>query len=94
MRLAARLTGWKIDIKDTAKYDYDAETRKMEAIAEERRIAREEAEQEDDEFDGVVILGEDEALEEDESDVMGEEDLTGSDGFGSELGEAVQRPQR
>jgi transcription termination/antitermination protein NusA len=25
VRLAARLTGWKIDIKDTAKYDHDAE---------------------------------------------------------------------
>jgi N utilization substance protein A len=25
VRLAARLTGWKIDIKDRAKYDYDAE---------------------------------------------------------------------
>lgn len=25
VRLAARLTGWKIDIKDTAKYDYEAE---------------------------------------------------------------------
>jgi transcription termination/antitermination protein NusA len=25
VRLAARLTGWKIDIKDTAKYDYAAE---------------------------------------------------------------------
>lgn len=27
VRLAARLTGWKIDIKDTAKYDYEAESR-------------------------------------------------------------------
>jgi transcription termination/antitermination protein NusA len=26
VRLAARLTGWKIDIKDIAKYDYEAET--------------------------------------------------------------------
>jgi N utilization substance protein A len=25
VRLAARLTGWKIDIKDRAKYDYQAE---------------------------------------------------------------------
>jgi N utilization substance protein A len=29
VRLAARLTGWKIDIKDTAKYDYDAENQKF-----------------------------------------------------------------
>jgi N utilization substance protein A len=32
VRLAARLTGWKIDIKDTAKYDAAAEDQK---IAEE-----------------------------------------------------------
>ncbi len=30
VRLAARLTGWKIDIKDTAKYDYEAENLKLE----------------------------------------------------------------
>jgi N utilization substance protein A len=90
VRLAARLTGWKIDIKDTAKYDYDAETRKVETIAEERRLAREAIEQEmEDDYDDEEGL-----LDEDEVDVMGEEDLAGSDGFGSELGEAVQRPQR
>ncbi|MGD1864922.1 MAG: transcription termination factor NusA [Phormidesmis sp.] len=43
VRLAARLTGWKIDIKDSAKYDYDAENAKMEEIAEKRRLAAEEA---------------------------------------------------
>jgi N utilization substance protein A len=32
VRLAARLTGWKIDIKDVAKYDYEAEHRKIEAM--------------------------------------------------------------
>ncbi|HBE20200.1 MAG TPA: transcription termination/antitermination protein NusA [Cyanobacteria bacterium UBA11149] len=32
VRLAARLTGWKIDIKDGAKYDYEAEHRKLEAL--------------------------------------------------------------
>ncbi len=32
VRLAARLTGWKIDIKDIAKYDYEAEHRKIEAL--------------------------------------------------------------
>ncbi|MDX2254086.1 MAG: transcription termination factor NusA [Pseudanabaenaceae cyanobacterium bins.39] len=31
VRLAARLTGWKIDIKNLAKYDYDEEARKVEA---------------------------------------------------------------
>jgi transcription termination/antitermination protein NusA len=49
VRLAARLTGWKIDIKDSAKYDHDAETRKVEAIAEERRLAREAAYAEEEE---------------------------------------------
>ena len=43
VRLAARLTGWKLDIKDSGKYDYDAEDRKLAAIAEERRLAQEEA---------------------------------------------------
>ncbi len=33
VRLAARLTGWKIDIKDQAKYDYEAETAKFAAAA-------------------------------------------------------------
>ncbi len=33
VRLAARLTGWKIDIKDQAKYDYQAETAKFAAAA-------------------------------------------------------------
>jgi len=32
VRLAARLTGWKIDIKDTAKYDYNAENEKFAAL--------------------------------------------------------------
>ncbi|MFE4106793.1 transcription termination factor NusA [Almyronema epifaneia] len=47
VRLAARLTGWKIDIKDSAKYDYEAEARKLEeqaAIAAAKR-AEEEARQ-------------------------------------------------
>ncbi|MEB3358480.1 MAG: transcription termination factor NusA [Synechococcales bacterium] len=45
VRLAARLTGWKIDIKDAAKYDYEAEDRKIAELLEDRRIAYEEAEQ-------------------------------------------------
>ncbi|MEC4984855.1 MAG: transcription termination factor NusA [Oscillatoria sp. PMC 1068.18] len=34
VRLAARLTGWKIDIKDSAKYDHEAEKQKQAAKAE------------------------------------------------------------
>jgi N utilization substance protein A len=37
VRLAARLTGWKIDIKDTAKYD---------AVAEDQKIAEQLQDQE------------------------------------------------
>ncbi|MBW4639356.1 MAG: transcription termination factor NusA [Gloeocapsa sp. UFS-A4-WI-NPMV-4B04] len=33
VRLAARLTGWKIDIKDRAKYDYDAEDSRFKVSA-------------------------------------------------------------
>jgi transcription termination/antitermination protein NusA len=78
VRLAARLTGWKIDIKDTAKYDYEAENRKIEALAEERRAAQ-PAWADDDEID----------LEDDPSESEGTE----ADGFGTEATEALQRPQ-
>jgi transcription termination/antitermination protein NusA len=40
VRLAARLTGWKIDIKDIATYDYEAENAKAEQEAAERAEAR------------------------------------------------------
>jgi N utilization substance protein A len=46
VRLAARLTGWKIDIKDASKYDYAEEARKALA-EEERRQARVQAQIED-----------------------------------------------
>jgi N utilization substance protein A len=36
VRLAARLTGWKIDIKDIALYDYEAENLKAEQEAAQR----------------------------------------------------------
>lgn len=36
VRLAARLTGWKLDIKDTAKYDYEAENLRIEEIKAQR----------------------------------------------------------
>ncbi|MGK7901494.1 MAG: transcription termination factor NusA [Hormoscilla sp.] len=50
VRLAARLTGWKIDIKDNASYDHEAESLKIAAIVEAReqadRLDEEEEEQE------------------------------------------------
>ena len=58
VRLAARLTGWKIDIKDVSKYDHEGEQEKISAvIAQEReRIAALEAaypidEDDDDEYE-------------------------------------------
>ncbi len=44
VRLAARLTGWKIDIKDKAKYDYAGEDTKFMA-------ARSKYQPEDDDID-------------------------------------------
>jgi N utilization substance protein A len=49
VRLAARLTGWKIDIKDIAKYDYEAEHQKMQEL--QAAIAQREAELADEEED-------------------------------------------
>ena len=44
VRLAARLTGWKIDIKDIDKFDEEAEMSKWAEIAEAKAAARAEAE--------------------------------------------------
>jgi len=90
VRLAARLTGWKIDIKDSAKYDYDAENQKIAALAEERRLAQaaqqaaEEEDLEDDLEEDFEADYEDEALEE-------SLDRT-ADGFGSQIEDALRRP--
>ncbi len=51
VRLAARLTGWKIDIKDSAKYDYDAENRKIAALEEQKRLAETAAAAEEEEYE-------------------------------------------
>jgi N utilization substance protein A len=48
VRLAARLTGWKIDIKDRAKYDYAAEDAKFAAAAAEYQAQQAQMEQEED----------------------------------------------
>jgi len=49
VRLAARLTGWKIDIKDIAKYDRAAEDSKLAAEAYRAELAAEEDESDFDE---------------------------------------------
>jgi N utilization substance protein A len=46
VRLAARLTGWKIDIKDKAKYDHAAEDAKF--IASRAKYLQEQQEEEDE----------------------------------------------
>ncbi len=57
VRLAARLTGWKIDIKDGAKYDYEAEHRKIEALKATLPPPDEAPEDEDeDEYEAVETL--------------------------------------
>lgn len=50
VRLAARLTGWKIDIKDSRKYDADAEYEKIAVVIEARRQAQAELEAEEEEY--------------------------------------------
>jgi transcription termination/antitermination protein NusA len=58
VRLAARLTGWKIDIKDTAKYDREAEDEKVATLlaeVEARRVAEEE---EDAAFEAKILAEE------------------------------------
>jgi transcription termination/antitermination protein NusA len=94
VRLAARLAGWKIDIKDSAKYDYEAESRKMEALIEERRLAQEAAEAEAEEYLDEMDEMDEEAEEdlEDQVDESEESEAEQRDGFGIELGEALQRP--
>jgi transcription termination/antitermination protein NusA len=51
VRLAARLTGWKIDIKDISKYDYEAENQKAAAMEEARQQAQAAAESSQDYYD-------------------------------------------
>lgn len=62
VRLAARLTGWKIDIKDASKYDYDAEDRKASEEQERRQVhvrkTEEQMEDLDEELEEAVEIGE------------------------------------
>ncbi len=62
VRLAARLTGWKIDIKDIAKYDYAAEIAKIEV---QQALALDEDLYEEEPTDEVL---EEEEIIEDEED--------------------------
>ncbi|WP_421656944.1 transcription termination factor NusA [Leptothermofonsia sp. ETS-13] len=95
VRLAARLTGWKIDIKDSAKYDYEAENSKIAAALEERRQAQQNAQAEatDEEIEEEEL---DLDLEEDTDESLIEEEVPSSgaaaDGSGTESDAALKRP--
>ncbi|BAY27137.1 transcription elongation factor NusA [Calothrix sp. NIES-2100] len=64
VRLAARLTGWKIDIKDKAKYDYAGEDAKFLAARAKYQAEQEEDEEDDDDLDDLSELEDDENQEE------------------------------
>jgi N utilization substance protein A len=69
VRLAARLTGWKIDIKDKAKYDYAAEDAKFAAVR-----AQYQPEDDDNDMDELEDENqEDLELEEDTFDIEEDE---------------------
>lgn len=58
VRLAARLTGWKIDIKDTSKYDAEAEDEKIAQEIEERQHLESLREDDQDQLDDQDNEGE------------------------------------
>lgn len=66
VRLAARLTGWKIDIKDSSKYDHQSEQEKILAFVQEQQVAlaRAEAQEEQEEQEEDVVAFEEELEEE------------------------------
>jgi N utilization substance protein A len=69
VRLAARLTGWKIDIKDKARYDYAAEDAKF-AASRAQYLLQQQEEEEEEEDDLELEL--DDQLEIDELDEVDE----------------------
>ncbi len=58
VRLAARLTGWKIDIKDLAKYDREAEDSKFAQLAEQYQAQALEDEEydEDEQYQEIAAI--------------------------------------
>ncbi|MBD1923612.1 transcription termination factor NusA [Microcoleus sp. FACHB-831] len=68
VRLAARLTGWKIDIKDIAKYDYAAESAKIQEV--QQAAIADENEDEDALENSLPVMEDFEAeYEEEEAEV-------------------------
>ncbi|QSJ17239.1 transcription termination factor NusA [Nostoc sp. UHCC 0702] len=76
VRLAARLTGWKIDIKDKAKYDYAGEDAKFTAARAKYQLELEEEEFEEDDLEEDDIELED---EDDNSEELEDDSLDGSE---------------
>jgi N utilization substance protein A len=72
VRLAARLTGWKIDIKDTAKYDYEGENQKMADILAARQaevVETEDDYDEDEEYEEEMAQESDDRPDADATDL-------------------------
>ncbi|BAZ53122.1 transcription termination factor NusA [Nostoc ellipsosporum NOK] len=74
VRLAARLTGWKIDIKDKAKYDHAGEDAKFAAARAKYQLEQEEDDLEEDEIELEELEDEDDNLEEVEDDSLDSSD--------------------
>jgi N utilization substance protein A len=97
VRLAARLTGWKLDIKDSAKYDYGEEDQRFAEILANRQAALEaaeaqaalEAEAEAEEYEDYEE--EEVDMPESEEQVALASDATGTDA--EEGGEPVDSPE-
>ncbi|MGL5081007.1 MAG: transcription termination factor NusA [Microcoleaceae cyanobacterium] len=72
VRLAARLTGWKIDIKDTARYDFTAEDAKIaEQLQHQADLeAQKEVRREEDEFEEAIEHNQELDIEVEESDEL------------------------
>ncbi|BAY79708.1 transcription elongation factor NusA (plasmid) [Nostoc linckia NIES-25] len=73
VRLAARLTGWKIDIKDKAKYDRAGEDAKFIASRAKYQAEQEEEDEDDVDFEELEAENEDD-LEELDNDTFDAED--------------------
>ena len=56
VRLAARLTGWKIDIKDRAKYDYEAEDAKFADYSAQYQAQEAIEEDSEEEYESDEVL--------------------------------------
>ena len=62
VRLAARLTGWKIDIKDKAKYDYTGEDTKFAAARAQYKPEADDLELEDLDYENQEELEQEEEI--------------------------------